>query len=293
VNPSDACKRRPNTGLGRSLVLGSALLLLAGCQLPRFIGPQIQDPPPGFRRESQADQNRKMFPSWERIHHDAWVYAAWGDVSTIHINGYTGTIMRADVQSALEDAMASDPDPVTFSGVQEMIIDGRPAWGWAERLHTNELGLVWIAYKVAIPYDTITYTVELFSGDPALKRAPDTLLAIAATFGIGQTTWNIPLIVGIIVVLVILIFTARKRNQQKQARLQSITLKKVEIKKEGEEGAEGEEAVAGEGEDDTPVPEAPNSGVPKAGAPPVFTPSKPTSAEPKPPAPGIPPEDGG
>ena len=172
-----------------------------------------------------------MFPAWEAVHYDVWVYAEWGEVSTIHINGYPGTLMRADVQTALEDAIASVTDPVTFSGVQEMTIDGQTAWGWAERLLTDE-GLIWIAYRVAIPYDTITYTLDLLSGDPALKGKPDTLLAIASTFAIGKVVWDIPLILGIGAVLIILISTARRRARQKAIRLQSITLKKVEIKKE-------------------------------------------------------------
>jgi hypothetical protein len=217
-----------------------------------------------------------MFPAWEVVHHDAWVNAAWGYSSTIHINGYAGTLMRSDVQAALEDAIMAVTDPVTFSGVQEMIIDGRTAWGWAERLQVDEVGLAWIGYRVAVPYDTITYTIELFSGDPDLKGVPDTLLVIAATFGIGETTWNVPLIVGLFVVLVIVIFTIQKRSKAKQLRLQSITLKKVEIK-EGEE--EGEKEAS--------------SDTPKTGAPPVFTPSKPEPEKPAPPAVEKPPEGEG
>jgi hypothetical protein len=181
-----------------------------------------------------------MFPARESVYYDVWVNAAWGDVSTIHINGYPGSLMRADVQDALEDAVATVTEPVTFSGVQEMTIDGRKSWGWAEQYRTDELGLVWIAYRLAIPYDTITYTVELTSGDPALKRNPDTLLAMASTFAIGKVTWNLPLIVILAVVLLVAISVLRNRAREKQLRHQSITLKKVEIKKDEEEEKEGE-----------------------------------------------------
>jgi hypothetical protein len=183
-----------------------------------------------------AGQQRMMFPARESVFHDAWVNAAWGDVSTIHVNGYPGRIMRADVQEAQEDVMATDDEPVTYSGIQEVTIDGRRGWGWAEQLYTPELGLVWIGYKVAVPYDTITYTVELHSGDPVLKNNPDTLLAIAATFSVGKVVWNFPLIIGSAVVLVLLISTLRKRSREKRLRLQSITLKKVELAdEEGED----------------------------------------------------------
>jgi hypothetical protein len=100
------------------------------------------------------------------------------------------------------------------------------------------LGLVWIAYKVAIPYDTITYVLELNSGDPALKRNPDTLLAIASTFAVGETEWNVPLILGLAVLLVVIIRTLQRRSHQKKLRLQSITLKRVEVE-DGEAPAPG------------------------------------------------------
>ena len=175
-----------------------------------------------------------MFPEREQVHYDVWVNAAWGDVTTIHINGHPGRIMRADVRDALEAAKAAAEEPVTFGEVQEQTIDGRTAWGWTERLQTDELGLDWIGYRVAIPYDTITYIIELRSGDPALKSNPDTLLAIAGTFGVGEVTWNIPLIVLAVLVLVILLRTYRKKKSEKERRFQNITLKKVETKAEEE-----------------------------------------------------------
>lgn len=177
-----------------------------------------------------------MFPDRRQIHYDVWVNAAWGDVTTIHINGHPGRILRADVRDALDAAKAAAEEPVAFGEVQEQIIDGRTGWGWTERMHTDELGLVWLGYRVAVPYDTITYTIELRSGDPALKRNPDTLMAIAGTFGVGEVDWNVPLIVLAILLLAILIQILRKRKREKERRLRGITLKKVEV------GADSEEA---------------------------------------------------
>jgi len=214
-------------------------LAMFGCQLPNFPGPQLQEPPRGFFREPDAGQERRMFPEREQLHYDVWVNAAWGDVTTIHINGHPGRVMRSDVQDALEAARAATDEPVTFSTVQEQIIDGRPAWGWTERLETDKLGLDWIAYRVAVPYDTITYTVEIRSGDPALKRNPDTLLAIAGTFAVGKTTWNIPLIVIVAALLIVLVQVTRKRSREKALRIQSITLKKVQKRDDGESDQHG------------------------------------------------------
>lgn len=208
------------------------ILALTGCQIPNFPGPQLQEPPPGFYREPDADQERRMFPERTQLHHDAWVSASWGDITTVHINGHPGRIMRADIRDALESARAAADEAVTFGGVEERIIDGRPAWGWTERLETERLGLSWIGYRVAVPYDTITYTIEIRSGDLVLKQNPDTLLAIAGTFAVGKTTWNVPLIVVVAILLAILVRITRKRRREKALRMQSITLPRVEKKKE-------------------------------------------------------------
>ena len=176
-----------------------------------------------------------MFPQRESVHYDVWVNASWRDVTTIHINGSPGRLMRADVRDALEAAKATAEARVTFGEMQEQTIDGRPAWGWTERLQTDSLGLVWIGYRVAVPYDTITYTIELLSGDPALKQNPDTLLAIAETFAVGEVRWNFPLIVAVTILLVILAGYTRRKQQEKARRLREITLKRVEVQKKDEE----------------------------------------------------------
>ncbi|MFO8174482.1 MAG: hypothetical protein R6T96_09385 [Longimicrobiales bacterium] len=220
----------------RLSALSLLALALTGCHISNFPGPQLQEPPPGFFREADAGQERRMFPQRELLHHDVWVNASWGDVTTIHINGHPGRVMRADVRDALESARAEAEPAVVFGGVEEQIIDGRPAWGWTERLETEKLGISWIGYRVAIPYDTITYTVELRSGDPALKQNPDTLKAIAGTFAVGKTTWNVPLIVAVTVLLVILVQVTRKRRRERSLRMESITLQRVQRKKAEDDG---------------------------------------------------------
>lgn len=55
-------------------------------------------------------------------------------------------------------------------------------------LHSRE-------FRLAIPYDTMTYTVEFFSNKTTLKSNPDTLRWGVASFAIGVTTWNRPALV--------------------------------------------------------------------------------------------------
>lgn len=217
-----------------------AVLVLAGCDFPEYPGPQLQDPPPGFLKASDSYLERRMFPELEVVHHDAWANAMWGDVSMIYINGHPGRLTRAHVAAALEEAKAAAVEPITFGDVLEYTIDGRPAWGWTERFHTNQRGLVWIAFRVAIPYDTITYALELDSGDPKLKIRPDTLIEIAQVWGVGVTTVNKPLVGGIVFAVIFLYVMMKQRAQKKAERMRSIHF--VQIPKEEEkEVAEGEE----------------------------------------------------
>ncbi len=245
--------------------LGLLLAAVAGCTLPTFKGPQLQEPPLGFYRVPDAGQRWRMFPDREPTHYDVWVNAAWGDVTTIHINGYPGRMMRADVQDALDAAVDLMADSVSISGLQQFTIDGRTGWGWAERFQTPTRGLVWIGLRVAVPYDTVTYTLEINSGDPALKRNPDTLITMAATFGVGEVRWNIPLILAIVLAAVVVVSLLRKRARERAARMKDIKFVKIPTADEEEEKRLAEEAgklaeEAGKPEEERTEGPAPGSG---------------------------------
>ena len=226
-----ASDRRVRWGLVIALTMGGS------CTVPQFKGPELQEPPDGFFMQPESYSERRMFPELEVVHHNAWVNTAWGEFSTIYINGHPGKLFRGDVETALEVAKDAATGPVTFGGVEELTIDDQPAWGWAERLETRETGLEWIGYHVAIQYDTVTYTVELFSGDPSLKRQPDTLRAVAATFAVGETEWNLPLIAVLVGVALLAFKFVRNGAEERDDRMRRVTLvtiKKEEDEKEGE-----------------------------------------------------------
>lgn len=210
------------------------LLPLLGCELPNYKGPQIQEPPSGFFLNPEAVLDRELFPEREIVYRDAWVNTEWGEISTIHITGHPGTTMRSEVQEALEAAREAATEPVTFGGLRVFPVDGRPAWGWDERLETPELGIDWVAFHLVVPYDTITYSVELFSGDPTFKGVPDTLAAIASTFAVGETRWNIPVLLMAGILGSFLISAARKRARNRKLQVQSLTFVKVKKKPDQE-----------------------------------------------------------
>jgi hypothetical protein len=239
MQQSRSPRQRPVAARFQGLLVLLATASLAACNAPNFEGPQIQSPPRGFLLAPDSRLERRMFQHSDVVYESTWVESVT-DFSTIHINGHRGVLGLEDVMAAQDTARrhAGDPD-VTFSPVEPLLVDGREAWGWEERVETPARGLVWVAYRAAIPYDTITYAIEFYSGDPRFKRAaPDTLRAIIGSFAIGRTTWSIPLIALVAGALLFVVAGVRSRAQARAARLQGIHLVRIKKKTEEKEGAE-------------------------------------------------------
>jgi len=235
----------------RAAVAVLLLVGLAACDVPNFQGPQLQEPPQGFLLQPDSRASRSMFAHLPEIYHDAWVQSL-PPYSTIRINGHPGALGLQDVMAAQDSARAHKGDPdITFGAIEPLSIDGREAWAWEERIETQRRGVPWVAYRVMVPYDTISYTVEIDTEDPLFKAsAPESLRAIALTFGVGHTAYNWPLITLGVGLLLFAIHVMRQRSQAKAARLRSINLVKIEKKPtpaDGEGEGAGEPAMAGAG----------------------------------------------
>jgi len=238
------------TILPNRAALGALLLVgLAACEVPSFQGPQLQEPPQGFLLQPDSRAARSMFAYLPEVHHDAWVQSQ-PPYSTIRINGHPGVLGLQDVMAAQDSARAHSRDPdITFGAIEPLSIDGREAWGWEERIETQRRGVPWVAYRVMVPYDTISYSIEIDTEDPLLKvAAPESLRAIVATFGVGETVYDWPLIALGAGLLLFLIHMMRQRSLAKAAQLRSINLVKVEKKpKPGEGEGADEPATVGAG----------------------------------------------
>ncbi len=207
--------------------------LTTGCRVPNFQGPQIQNPPPAFTMNREATEERPMFPDRAVIYHDAWVEASWGNFSGIYINGHVGTLGSDEVQAARRGAMAAaEGKRVQFGEVESLQVDGRTAWGWGEEWRQDNGGLQYVVFRVAIPYDTITYAVDFITGEPGLKARPDSLRAIVASFAVGKTTLNWPVILIVSGVVLFLGNLMHRRGRERAARHRSIPLASIP-KKEG------------------------------------------------------------
>jgi hypothetical protein len=175
--------------------------LVAGCSRPRFEGPQIQDPPPNFLYDANAYQGRNVFPEREQLRQSAWARGFGEDTphSSIYMTAYAGPSTRADVQAARDAQQARYGRSIRYGDLEDLVIDGRPAWGWLETQIYQER-VASLEYKAVVSYDTVSYAVEFWSNDPAFMD-PATLQATVETFAIGKTRVSV---VGVVVAIVLL-----------------------------------------------------------------------------------------
>jgi len=187
---SSTIQRSRPSGIPLPCLLLSIPLMTGACEVPRFQGPQIQAPPTGFLRRPDVLQSvPRMFPERPNIHFDAWIEAQWGEFSGMYINAHEGTTTLDEVVAARAWSMENPPDhPMDYGNVEPVEIDGRAGWAWMEMWRDN--GLHEVRYHAAIPYDTVTYTVDFTTGDPKFKARPDSIRAIVASFAVGRTQWN-------------------------------------------------------------------------------------------------------
>lgn len=266
-------------------VLTLSLVALTGCEIPRFEGAQIQSPPLGFLLQPENYQQHRMFPEKDATFHTSWVHTDVGGVSVIYLDGHAGEITLEEIMASRDMYMAAAIDPDRqFGDLEPLSIDGRSAWGWAERIYSTNRGLVEVTYRAVVPYDTISYAIAFVSSEPVWKSAaPDTLKAVISTFAIGETEWNLPLIAIAFGAVLFVGAQFRSRRQAKADRLRSINLVTVEQKQEEEKQREEAAAAA--------FASAPaEAGPPPAAAPPPVSdppvaapPPKPASAPPPPP----------
>jgi hypothetical protein len=201
---------------------------LAACDVPTFEGPQLQTPPQGFLMVEGSYPIRQLVSGYTPVFRAAWVESSV-DASSIFIDGYPQVLGYQDALAARDSSRLYALDPRTsFGEVEPIRVDGRDGWGWHERLEIPSRGLIWVAYRALVPYDSVTYAIEFSSGNPTFKRnAPDTLKAVIATFGIGRTTDNVPLIALIAGGMLFALALWRSKAQARAERLRSITLAKV------------------------------------------------------------------
>ena len=169
---------------------GALLLTSAACQRPRFEGPQLQDPPSGFLYKNGAASAQQVFPDREIVQQGAWTKGGGQPFSAIFITSYRGVATPEETLEARDNQenRLSSQD-YQFGRLERMVMDGHEAWGWMVS-HQDSRGLHSREFKVTIPHDSMTYTVEFFTNKTGMKDNPDTLRWGVASFAVGVTTVN-------------------------------------------------------------------------------------------------------
>lgn len=220
------------------IALVASVILASACEVPRFKGPQVQNPPPAFTMNREATQSQRMFPDRAVIFHEAWVEASWGNFSGIYINGHPGNLGKMDVEAAQGRAVAaSTGQRVEFGPLEALEVDGRTAWGWGETWRLENGGLQYVVFRAAVPYDSVTYAVDFLTGDPGLKSRPDSLRTVVASFAVGRTRWNVPLLLIGAGALLLLVNMGRSRAKERASRARHVPLIKIPPKPADTEGA--------------------------------------------------------
>jgi len=188
----------------RAIACLTVLLASTACEVPRYQGPMVQALPDGFIGEPEAGYQRELFRD-RILERDAYVVTASTEFSGIYIRKLDGNTMRTDVVAAQEAARASRNDPqVSYGPIEDIRIDGRAAWAWMEETRDPN-GLQFVDYRAVVPYDSISYAIEFVTGDPWWKTRPDSMRAVTQSFAIGRVEWNMPFVIGSVVVLALLL----------------------------------------------------------------------------------------
>ncbi len=191
-------------------------LLAIGCSKPRFEGPQVQEPPYGFRFDANAYQARNVFPEREQLGQVAWFTTRGDDEhSSIFITTYAGPSDRAQVQGARDAQEQRYGGNMRYGVLEPIEIDERPAWGWLEtQYYRGELAS--LEYKAVLSYDTVTYAIEFFSNQSEWMDG-NRLREVVATFAVGTTKVNYLAIVVGAVIAVIGVWVYRRLGAQRAA----------------------------------------------------------------------------
>lgn len=276
-------------------ILVGFLLPATACQIPRFEGPEIQSPPANFQRQPDSHPQRRVFPDTEVTFHTAWVHTDLGGVSIIYVDEHPRLMGMEDILAAHDGAQAAEMDPdATYGEPEALTIDGQDAWGWYRRVESPRRGLEEVTYTAVVPYDSVTYALHFTSGEPSLKRAaPDTLRAVLSSFGIGRTTYNVPLIAIVVGAGLLLVSVLRARSKERSDRLRSINL--VTIKKDEEDAGPGGPSTpgsqAGGASPGSPASKADAPPKPSTPPPPSADAIRPTGPTPRPAPPSTPPPE--
>jgi hypothetical protein len=180
----------------RLLSAAAAVLALAGCE-PVYEGPQLAEVPDGLAYTTSLRTSRVPLPGRQLV--AQYGYAAPGGTdwrTSVTISEFAGLATRGEVEAARQDDLARYGGRSSrYGAVEEMRVDGRPAWAYTvDALSGGEVtrhGLT-----AVVPWDDRTFGIEVSSEEEKwMDRAVQKRLA--ASFHVARKGRYRPLLFAV------------------------------------------------------------------------------------------------
>lgn len=143
----------------------SSCAILAGCVQSLREGPQVPRRPDGFLYDANASAAALVFPARRKLRQFGYFRPAEPGGSII-VTQYPGATQEHEARHE-RNRSAKEYAWQEYGGVEHLMIDGRPAWGWTEIQRPSGKTLA-LGYTAVVSYDDVTFTVEFNTDDPAL-----------------------------------------------------------------------------------------------------------------------------
>jgi hypothetical protein len=164
-----------------AILMGSG----SGCSKPVLEGGQVSRVPEGFLFDANASAARLVFPEKSMIDQRGYFTLRDDDHCSIMITEYQGAA-TCDEATAARDRAAREYGYQDYGPVEELVIDGQPAWGWLITQHGKD-SVSSYNYTAVVPYEEegLTYTVEYYASNPRF-RDPEAQKEIVQRFEVKR-----------------------------------------------------------------------------------------------------------
>lgn len=170
--------------LRRSLLL--ACLAGLGCT-PLHEGPQLRSVPDGLAYTSTISSARLPLRGRQKTRQVA--YLPTGEERwplSVIITEYAGVTNASEVRASHQEYVKRYGESTDYGQIETVTIDGREGWGWLET-YRYRAEVMSVGFTVILPYDSVSYSVEVTSRKPKLKDEAY-LRELAASFVVRYQT---------------------------------------------------------------------------------------------------------
>lgn len=192
--------------VGAALLVSAALLAAGGSGCRVVEGPQLGAPPEKLGYTSSLMSARLPLPDRGKARQLGYV-GAGDSPDMVVITEYPGPTSRGDAERA-RDTYAARYTSTEYGPVEELEIDGRPAWGWTETQRIDGK-VVARQYTAVVSYDDVTYSVE-YSAHREPQIGEEHLRGTVESFVVpGSAPTVLIVVVGLALVALLVVWMRR------------------------------------------------------------------------------------